>query len=78
MKSRTAGAASTQAPARTAPKGLAAVAATFASYALRMGISKRAGVPVALVGVGEDALVVGGGAALLRGQQPARGEWRPL
>ena len=58
--------------------GLAAVAATFVSYALRTGISKQTGTPVALVGVGEDALVVGGGAALLRGVQPAHGEWRPL
>ena len=58
--------------------GLAAVAATFVTYALRTGISKQSGVPVALVGVGEDALVVAGGAALLRGQQPAHGEWRPL
>ena len=32
----------------------------------------------ALVGVGEDALVVAGGAALLRGLQPAHGEWRPM
>ena len=58
--------------------GLAAVAATFVTYALRTGISKQSGVPVALVGVGEDALVVAGGVALLRGQQPAHGEWRPL
>lgn len=58
--------------------GLAAVAATFVSYALRTGISKQTGTRVALVGVGEDALVVGGGAALLRGVQPAHGEWRPL
>lgn len=58
--------------------GLAAVAATFASYGLRMGISKQAGVSVALVGVGEDALVLAGGAALLRGQRSAQGQWRPL
>ena len=58
--------------------GLAAVAATFVSYALRVGISEQAGVPVALVGAGEDALVLAGGAALLHGQQPALGEWRPL
>jgi uncharacterized membrane protein len=50
--------------------GLAAVAATFVTYALRT--------PVALVGVGEDALVVAGGAALLKSQQPPHGEWRPL
>lgn len=58
--------------------GLAAVTATFASYGLRMGISKQAGVSVALVGVGEDALVLAGGAALLRGQRSAQGQWRPL
>jgi uncharacterized membrane protein len=58
--------------------GLAAVAATFASYALRTGISKQTDTPIALVGVGEDALVVASGAALLRGVQPAHGEWRPM
>ena len=58
--------------------GLAAVTATFASYALRMGISKQAGASVALVGVAEDALVLAGGAALLRGQRPVQGQWRPL
>ena len=58
--------------------GLAAVAATFVTYALRTGISKQSGVPVALVGVGEDALVVAGGAALLKSQQPPHGEWRPM
>ena len=58
--------------------GMAAVAATFVSYALRTGISKKADLPVALVGVGEDALVVASGAALLRGQQPAYGRWRPF
>ena len=58
--------------------GLAAGASTFVSYALRTGISKQSGVPVALVGVGEDALVVAGGAALLHGLQPAHGEWRPM
>lgn len=51
--------------------GLAAVAATFVSYALRTGISKQSGVPVALVGVGEDVAVLAGGAALLRAQKPA-------
>ena len=58
--------------------GLAAVAATFVSYALRTGISKQTATPVSLVGVGEDALVVAGGTALLRGLQPAHGEWRPM
>jgi uncharacterized membrane protein len=46
--------------------GLGAVAATFISYALRVGISKQANWPVAAVGVGEDALVLSGGAALAR------------
>ncbi|GAC1374081.1 MAG: hypothetical protein NVSMB30_16630 [Hymenobacter sp.] len=58
--------------------GVVAVAATLVSYALRTGISEQAGLPVALVGVGEDALVLAGGGALLRGQRPAHGEWRPL
>lgn len=58
--------------------GLVAVAATFASYALRTGISKSAGVPIAVVGVGEDAMVLAGGAALLRRQRPAASEWHPM
>ena len=53
--------------------GLGAVVATFVSYALRVGISKQAGWPVAAVGVGEDALVLGSGAALLRMQPGRRG-----
>ena len=53
--------------------GLGAVAATFISYALRVGISKQANWPVAAVGVGEDALVLGSGAALLRAQPGRRG-----
>ncbi|WP_375418895.1 hypothetical protein [uncultured Hymenobacter sp.] len=53
--------------------GAVAVAATFASFALRMGVSRAAGLPVALVGVGEDALVLAGGAALLRAQKPPQG-----
>ena len=48
--------------------GLGAVAAAFISYALRMGISKQANWPVAAVGVGEDALVLSSGAALLKAQ----------
>ena len=51
--------------------GLGAVLATFVSYGLRVGISRRAGLPVAAVGVGEDALVLGSGAALLRAVRPA-------
>ena len=52
--------------------GLGAVVATFISYALRVGISKQANWPVAAVGVGEDALVLGSGAALLRAQPGRR------
>jgi uncharacterized membrane protein len=52
--------------------GLGAVVATFVSYALRVGISKQANWPVAAVGVGEDALVLGSGAALLRAQPGRR------
>jgi uncharacterized membrane protein len=58
--------------------GLVAVASTFVSYALRVGLSKQTDVPVGLVGVGEDALVLAGGSALVHGQQPAHGEWRPM
>ena len=58
--------------------GVVAVAATYASYALRMGISKQAAAPVALVGAGEDALVLAGGAALLTGQRSAQDQWRPM
>lgn len=58
--------------------GLVAVASTFVSYALRTGISEKAGVPVALVGVGEDVLVLAGGSALLRGQKHTPGQWRPM
>jgi uncharacterized membrane protein len=46
--------------------GLGAVAATFLSYALRKGISAQSGTDIAAVGVGEDAVVLGSGAALLR------------
>ena len=53
--------------------GLGAVVATFISYALRVGISKRASWPVAAVGVGEDALVLGSGAVLLWAQPGRRG-----
>lgn len=53
--------------------GLGAVVAAYISYALRVGISNQAGWPVAAVGVGEDALVLGGGAALLRAQPGQRG-----
>ena len=45
--------------------GLGAVVATFLSYGLRTGISAQTDTPIALVGVGEDAVVLGSGAALL-------------
>ena len=48
------------------------------SYALRTGISEKSGVPIALVGVGEDALVLAGGSALIGAQRPAASEWHPL
>lgn len=52
--------------------GLGAVAATFLTYYLRKGISEQTGTPTALVGVGEDALVLAGGSALLKSQQQAK------
>ena len=56
--------------------GLGAVVATFVSYVLRKGISARANWPIAAVavGVGEDALVLGSGAALVRAQPGRRGQ----
>ncbi|MBF9238683.1 DUF4126 family protein [Hymenobacter sp. BT683] len=56
----------------------AAFAATIVSYALRTGISDKSGVPIALVGVGEDALVLASGAALISAQRPAASEWHPM
>lgn len=44
---------------------LGAVAATYLSLLLRKGVSEKTNTPIALVGVGEDALVWSGGAALL-------------
>jgi len=46
--------------------GLGAVAATFLSFALRKGISAQSGTDIAAVGLGEDAVVLGSGAALLK------------
>lgn len=48
---------------------LGAIAATYLTYYLRKGISEQTGTPSALVGAGEDALVLAGGTALLKGQQ---------
>jgi uncharacterized membrane protein len=58
--------------------GLVAVGATYLSYALRTGASQQTGLPISVVGVGEDALVLAGGSALVKGLQPAHGEWRPM
>lgn len=55
-----------------------AFASTIVSYALRTGISEKSGVPIALVGVGEDALVLAGGKALISTQRPAASEWHPM
>ncbi|MBF9141786.1 DUF4126 family protein [Hymenobacter properus] len=55
-----------------------AFASTIVSYALRTGISDKSGLPIALVGVGEDALVLAGGSALVGAQRPAASEWHPL
>ncbi|MDO7850604.1 DUF4126 family protein [Hymenobacter convexus] len=55
-----------------------AFASTIVSYALRTGISEKSGVPSALVGVGEDALVLASGKALISAQRPAASEWHPM
>ena len=52
--------------------GLGAVAATFLTYYLRKGISEQTATSTSLVGVGEDALVLAGGAALLKSQAQAK------
>jgi len=48
---------------------LGTVAATYATYYLRKGISEKTHTPTALVGAGEDALVLAGGAALAKSQR---------
>ena len=52
--------------------GLGAVAATFLTYYLRKDISEKTNTPTALVGAGEDAMVLSGGAALLQSQAQAK------
>ena len=47
---------------------LGALAATFASFWLRKTISERTRTNTAIVGAGEDALVIAGGAAWVRAQ----------
>ncbi|MGI4886274.1 MAG: hypothetical protein ACRYFR_15065 [Janthinobacterium lividum] len=51
---------------------LGAVAATFLTLWLRVGISQKTDTPVALVGVGEDALVWSAGAILLNSLTPPK------
>jgi len=48
---------------------LGAVAATYLTYYLRKGISDKTHTPTALVGAGEDALVLASGAALAKSQR---------
>ncbi|MGI4743752.1 MAG: hypothetical protein ACRYG7_52030 [Janthinobacterium lividum] len=48
---------------------LGTAAATYLTYYLRKGISDKTGIPTALVGAGEDALVLAGGVALVKGQE---------
>ena len=48
---------------------LGAVAATFASFWLRKTISERTHTNTSIVGAGEDALVIAGGAAWVRAQE---------
>jgi uncharacterized membrane protein len=46
---------------------LGTVAATYLTYYLRKGISEKTNTPTALVGAGEDALVLASGSALAKG-----------
>jgi uncharacterized membrane protein len=46
---------------------LGTVAATYLTFYLRKGISEKTNTPTALVGAGEDALVLAGGSALAKG-----------
>jgi uncharacterized membrane protein len=48
---------------------LGAVAATYLTYYLRKGISEKANINTSLIGAGEDALVLGLGAALAKSQK---------
>jgi len=47
---------------------LGAAAATYLTYYLRKGVSEATHTPSALVGAGEDALVLASGAALVKSQ----------
>lgn len=46
--------------------GLAALAATYALFYLRKGLAEKTGIPDSVLGALEDALVVTGGASLLK------------
>jgi uncharacterized membrane protein len=48
---------------------LGAVAATYLTFYLRKGISEKANIDTSLIGAGEDALVLGLGAALAKSQE---------
>jgi uncharacterized membrane protein len=48
---------------------LGAVAATYLTFYLRKGISEKANIDTSLIGAGEDALVLGLGAALAKSQK---------
>jgi uncharacterized membrane protein len=52
---------------------LGSAAATYLTYYLRKEISAKTGTSTALVGAGEDALVLVGGAALVKGQLKHKG-----
>ncbi|MGI4737278.1 MAG: DUF4126 family protein [Janthinobacterium lividum] len=49
--------------------GLGTALATFLTFYLRTGISEKTGVASALVGAGEDALVLASGSALVKSQK---------
>jgi uncharacterized membrane protein len=48
---------------------LGTVAATYATYYLRKGLSDKTHTPTSFLGAGEDALVLAGGAALAKSQR---------
>jgi uncharacterized membrane protein len=48
---------------------LGTVAATYLTFYLRKGISEKANISTSLIGAGEDALVLGLGAALAKSQE---------
>lgn len=52
--------------------GLVTAASTFITFYLRTGISEKTGIASALVGAGEDALVLASGTALVKSQQKSQ------